>query len=116
MNTSIEVYNEDSDLFLEINFDFSAYFTPARINCAVEDSCPEEGDSSWEIQKVTEDGKEIELSSLSKSIQELIDTEVQEWVDENGLQEIEDDEDERRGEAQYDAQEDAADFYAERGY
>jgi hypothetical protein len=121
MNTTLDViYCGDDEKYedctFEVEFDFSAYYTPARINCRVEDSCPEDGDSSFEIQKVLLEDKEVELTDLPKDVQDSINQEVSEWVDENGLREIEEDNEERRGEAQYDAQEDAADFYADRGW
>ena len=123
MNTTIEIYHEWEEVdgncidgTLKINFDFSAYYTPARINCRVEDSSPEEGDSSWEIQKVLFEEKEVEFDELPQYVQEHINETVNDWVEENGLQEIEDDDYERRGEAQYDAQQDRDDFHYERGY
>jgi len=122
MNTSLSIYHEGEegdgyeDCTFEVEFDFTAYYTPARINCRVEDSYPEEGDSSWEIKKVILGEEELEMDSLPSDVQETINNEVNDWVEENGLQEIADDDYERKGEAQYDAQEDAADFYYDRGY
>ena len=104
------------DCTFEVDFDFTAYYTPARINCRVEDSCPEGGDSSYEIQKVLLEDKEVELTDLPKDVQATINQEISEWVDENGLKAIEEDDDERRADAQADAAESAADFYYDRGY
>jgi hypothetical protein len=104
------------DCTFEVEFDFTAYYTPARINCRVEDSCPEDGDSSYEVQKISLNGEEFTFSDLPIDVRATIHNEVQEWVDENGLKSIEEDDDERRADAQADAAESAADFYYDRGY
>ena len=105
MLTSIELFHEDEECYydIEVEFEFSAYYTPARINCRVEDSYPEEGDSEFEILVVKLDGKEVEMSFINSNIKKTINDSVEEWVSENGLEAIEEHNDECRAEAQYEA-------------
>jgi len=116
MQASIETFHEtDEDYYdYEVEFEFSASYTPAKLDGPWEDCYPEDGNSEFEILTVKRDGVEVEFDSLDNEVKLSLRQSVDEWVEENGLQAIQDDIDECRGEAQYDAMMDAEDFYADR--
>jgi hypothetical protein len=60
---------------------------------------------------VKQDGNEVEFDDLDSDVKTHICTNVNEWVEENGLQAIQEYNDELRAEAQMDADDFYDDFY-----
>jgi len=112
-----EVYDENDmemeELEYEVTFDFYAYTIPARRTGHPDNWTPADGDSDWDIEKVTLGEDEIEWEDLDEDVKTKINTEVEEWVNKNGEEACEDDVD---YEPDYDDYDDLPNDFVPAGY
>lgn len=107
MRATVELFYEDGDddnyvyNDYEAEIDFYAYFIPACVLALPEDCYPAEGDSGWELIGVKQDGIEVDYATLPPEVKEKISEKIQEWVDENGIDYIQDYNEECQAEARY---------------
>lgn len=91
-SSSIEVYEEinDNEVTFAVSFGYTAWYTPAKIYGDPADCYPEDYGSDYDITEILMDGKKVNESEISKDIVDRIHSQVHEWVEENGLNDIDD--------------------------
>jgi hypothetical protein len=111
----VEILDEEGDVidweYYDVEFEFDAYYTPANFNGHPDNWSPAEGDASSNIQTVWKDGKEVKFESLSAEAQIKINNDVVDWVNDNGVDYIQEYNEECRAEAMIDARDDYDDFF-----
>ena len=89
----------------EVEFEFEASYTPANRSGHPDNWTPEEGDCDFNISSISEDGESV-MEFMTSNLLTQFEEKVYEWVSENGVQYLEDYNEECKGEAMIDAQRD----------
>jgi hypothetical protein len=89
----------------EVEFEFEASYTPANFSGHPDNWTPSEGECDQNIYSIYEDGEDVS-NSMESELRSQIEVKVREWVEQNGVQYLDDYNEECRGEAMIDAQRD----------
>jgi hypothetical protein len=104
MNTSISLSDQEGTEY-EVEIDFDADYTPANSNGHPDNWTPAEGDSSCKIISISLNGVDT-TDTIPPEIREELDSLAEEWVAENGVEYINEYNEECKAEAMIDAMDD----------
>jgi len=111
---TITVYDQN-DIEYEVEFEFSASYTPGRLSGPPEDCYPpdyEQDHNIISLSRLDEDGPvSLEIDKLDKETQQAINDKVEEWVSDNGLDQLQDEWDDAYADAHCDDDRDYDDYF-----
>lgn len=87
MHNDITIYDDNE---YQVFFSFDAWYTPAKL-CGPPERCyPEEGGSEYQINEIRLNGVVKAITELPTETIDMIEYKVNQWVEEEGLSYIED--------------------------